>query len=351
MDNQPTKRTSPNAKKKESLTFREFVQWAKRRKLLRRRYMRDNVLEQERRHYIHIACFALVLLACMAFGMTHANFAKRGSNGASIKHTSPMAVSPNPAIHMDDVMCTVHVTIGTAETVDWLTPMATVGEVLQDMGFTPGKEDFANVPFDTVCEEGMEISVTLVTYEERDEIVAVPFETEYIDVQTIPKGTTERVSYGVEGVAHELHRLRFENGALTSTEVLSHTVDTPPVNEQLMRGVGGVVYGAEGAYRFSYYIDVVATAYGPPEFSGLTYTGIQVHEGVVAVDPSVIPLHSKLYVKGDGGDFGVCYAEDIGGGIKSNRIDIFMNTTYEKMMEFGRRNMRVYILNNDCPFH
>lgn len=339
------------ANKQESLTLREFLQWVKRRNLLRRRYTRDTVTANERRHGIHVVCYLFLLLFCMAFCMTHANFMKQGIAPAAVPYTSDMAVAPNPAIHMDDVICTVHVKIGAESPVEWQTPTTTVGEILHDMGFIPGEEDFANVPYDTVCEDGMDIAVTLVTYEEREEIVSVPFETEYIDVQTIPKGTTERVSHGIEGVAHETQRLRFENGVHVSTEVLSRTVDTPPVNEQLMRGIGGTVSGVDGTFHYSYYIDVTATAYGPPEFTGLTYTGIQVHEGVIAVDPTVIPLHTKVYVKGKAGDFGVCYAEDIGGGIKNKHIDIFMNTTYEAMMQFGFRNMRVYVLDDDCPFH
>lgn len=112
----------------------------------------------------------------------------------------------------------------------------------------------------------------------------------------------------------------------------------------LRRGVGGVVYGNAGAYRYSYYIDCTATAYGGYEETRYTYSGTVAKEGVIAVDPDVIPLGTKVYVKGSYGDYGVCSADDIGSGIKGNHIDIFMDASIEVMMEFGFRNMRVYIL-------
>jgi len=57
---------------------------------------------------------------------------------------------------------------------------------------------------------------------------------------------------------------------------------------------------------------------------------------VVAVDPSVIPLGSKVEIKG----YGVYYAEDIGGAIKGNRIDVF-HWIYDEAMEFGRRKVQI----------
>ncbi len=351
MDKQMPPKATQRTARGEDLTLREFVAWIKRRNLLRRRYMKDSILQDERRHGVNFACYVLLLLFCMAFCMTQANFARQGASPETVSYPVQMAATPNPAIHMDDVTCTVRVQIGGEKAVDWLTPPTTVGEMLSDMGFVRGEDDYANVPFDTVCEDGMEISVTRVTYEEHEDIVSIPFDTEYVDVQTIPEGTTERITHGVMGVAHQMQRRRYENGVHISTEVLAETVDTPPVDEKLRRGIGGTVYGVDGAFHFSYYIDVTATAYGGPQFSGLTYTGIQVHEGVIAVDPTVIPLHTKVYVKGNAGDFGVCYAEDIGGGIKNKHIDIYMDATLQEMLNFGFRNMRVYILGDDCPFH
>lgn len=63
---------------------------------------------------------------------------------------------------------------------------------------------------------------------------------------------------------------------------------------------------------------------------GITYTGtIATADRTVAVDPSVIPLGSTLYINGQ-----AYIAEDIGGAIKKNRIDVFFDT-HEEALEFG----------------
>lgn len=70
-----------------------------------------------------------------------------------------------------------------------------------------------------------------------------------------------------------------------------------------------------------------------------TYTGMTPRRGIVAVDPRVIPFHTKLYIEGYG--YGV--AEDIGGAIKGNHIDVFIPSLREAR-KWGRKKVRVYIL-------
>ena len=59
----------------------------------------------------------------------------------------------------------------------------------------------------------------------------------------------------------------------------------------------------------------------------------------LAVDPRVIPLGTKVYVEG----YGYAIAEDTGGAIKGNKIDVYMNTVAE-CYNWGVRNVNVYIL-------
>jgi len=93
----------------------------------------------------------------------------------------------------------------------------------------------------------------------------------------------------------------------------------------------------------------VATAYAPgPHDNGkwgnLTHIGTQVRPGVIAVDPKVIPLGSKLYIEFPDGRSMYGVAEDTGGAIKGNRIDIAMWTVAEAY-DFGIKNIKVRILN------
>lgn len=119
--------------------------------------------------------------------------------------------------------------------------------------------------------------------------------------------------------------------------------------KHLLGSTGPQVSRGQGAERYKQELDIVATAYAPgPHDNGkwgsLTHIGTQVRPGVIAVDPKVIPLGSRLYIEfPDGhGMYGV--AEDTGGAIKGNRIDIAMWTVAEAY-DFGIQNIKVRILN------
>ena len=76
-----------------------------------------------------------------------------------------------------------------------------------------------------------------------------------------------------------------------------------------------------------------------------TATGAYATYGVIAVDPSIIPLGSKVYIVSDDGKFvyGFASAEDTGGAIKGNKIDLCYDSVAECFI-FGRRQCTVYIL-------
>ncbi|MDD6164390.1 MAG: 3D domain-containing protein, partial [Anaerovibrio slackiae] len=61
---------------------------------------------------------------------------------------------------------------------------------------------------------------------------------------------------------------------------------------------------------------------------------------IVAVDPDVIPLGTKVYIPG----YGTAVAADTGGAIRGNKIDLCMES-YGEAINFGRRSVEVYILN------
>ena len=84
-----------------------------------------------------------------------------------------------------------------------------------------------------------------------------------------------------------------------------------------------------------------ATAYLPTDGSatGTTAMGIPATYGIVAVDPRVIPLGTRVYIPG----YGEALAADTGGAIKGYKIDLCMES-YSQAMRFGRRDVTVYIL-------
>jgi N-acetylmuramoyl-L-alanine amidase len=92
-------------------------------------------------------------------------------------------------------------------------------------------------------------------------------------------------------------------------------------------------------------VQVKATAYTAycDGCIGITKTGVDLRanpdEKVIAVDPAVIPLGSKVYVEG----FGYATAEDTGSAIKGNRIDIFIPSR-DEALEYGVKNITVQII-------
>ncbi|WP_054949184.1 3D domain-containing protein [Numidum massiliense] len=91
---------------------------------------------------------------------------------------------------------------------------------------------------------------------------------------------------------------------------------------------------------YSRVLSMTATAYCKGnDGGGRTATGTVPKRGTIAVDPSVIPLGTRLYISGYG--FGV--AEDTGGAIKGNIIDVFVGSCGEAN-QWGRQGVKVYIL-------
>lgn len=219
-------------------------------------------------------------------------------------------------------------------------------DVLQERGISIDDTCIVNFPLDTVVYDGMEVVIDSITYEDVFVDSAIPFDTKTIELQTIPKGKKNTLTKGENGTLTSTYRKKYVNGIFESEELIKQVTVVEPVTEVVELGVGGSFVGKDGkTYRYSYYLDVQATCYGQADGSGsITAMGTLAREGVIAVDPRVIPLGTTVYVKGSYKDIGVCYAEDTGGAIKGNIIDVYMEGTLQQLLQFGRRNMRVYIL-------
>ena len=89
----------------------------------------------------------------------------------------------------------------------------------------------------------------------------------------------------------------------------------------------------------------VATGYSSNDTSqgttGITATGKVAAEGIIAVDPKIIPFGTTVEIK----DIGVFIADDRGGKIKGNRIDIFFDSK-EEAKDFGKKGVWLRFLEN-----
>ncbi|WP_201714967.1 3D domain-containing protein [Rossellomorea arthrocnemi] len=108
---------------------------------------------------------------------------------------------------------------------------------------------------------------------------------------------------------------------------------------------GQAVKGTKSDDKVVKELNITATAYTAhcDGCIGITKTGVDLIENpdarVIAVDPSVIPLGSKVYIEG----YGYARAEDTGDAIKGNRIDIYMEKEKDAL-QYGVRDVKVKII-------
>lgn len=96
---------------------------------------------------------------------------------------------------------------------------------------------------------------------------------------------------------------------------------------------------SRGGNGRSLYMEASAYSAFDPGNSSHTSTGHSLKKGIVAVDPDVIPLGTKLYIPG----YGDAIAGDVGSSIRGNKIDMAFDT-HEEAISFGRQSVVVYIV-------
>ncbi|WP_446899709.1 3D domain-containing protein [Clostridium sp. LBM24168] len=102
------------------------------------------------------------------------------------------------------------------------------------------------------------------------------------------------------------------------------------MSNSLSRG-GSISFSSSNSFTAN------ATAYCN---GGITASGMSTRRGIIAVDPRVIPIGSRVYVEG----YGYAIAADTGGAIRGNRIDLFFPSSSEAH-NWGMRSVKVHILN------
>jgi len=164
------------------------------------------------------------------------------------------------------------------------------------------------------------------------------------------------IQQGSDGMKKSVFQECYIDGAKVLRTLEEEIVYKDPVDEIIEVGTKEyTVATSRGGFRFNKEFDMIATAYdlsfestgkrpGDPYY-GITASGTKAQPGTVAVDPSVIPLGTKLYVASTDGspDYGFATALDTGGAIKGNRIDLFMEDGNDAYW-FGIRQVKVYIL-------
>lgn len=230
-------------------------------------------------------------------------------------------------------------------------PPRTVREFLAQAGVTVGPLDRVTPPLDAFVEDDVVIRVVRVRQEEYVTEAPIPYDTWRWAEPSWERGHVGLLRAGREGVERRTVLATYEDDRLVHQLVVDRETVESPQAEIIGIGTRIVVRTMEtpaGTIRYTDVLDMEATAYYPgPESTGVwadgfTATGLKAGHGVIAVDPSVIPLGTRVYVPG----YGIAVAGDVGGAIRGNIIDLAFDT-YREAMHFGRRQVQVYILAGD----
>lgn len=245
----------------------------------------------------------------------------------------------------------VNVTIDGKIYKSFKTGCETIGQLMFEMGNTDNTEYIlaSDGLYSTKkIEDDMDISFSSVNVEITTETENIPYETVTVEDDTLEKGITQVKTKGEDGILTKMYKNTYIGGELSSTEEFSSEITKEAVNEVVVVGtyvkpVAKTVNTGSGTYTYSNEMTMRATGYCAyaPGCGLYTATGAVAKKGVVAVDKSVIPLGTKLYIPG----YGEAIAADTGGAIKGDRIDLCFDS-YDQAIQFGRNTMQVYILEN-----
>lgn len=222
--------------------------------------------------------------------------------------------------------------------------------ILGAAGIYLGEEDVVLPSRDQIIPSGTLIQVTTHRTSKETQEREIPFTKETVQTNELYQGDSRVIQKGVKGIVKDQVEVTKIAGQVTNSFVVASQVVQEMVPE--ITQVGTKERPKLNTYSKVNFqgkkqlkrIVMQATAYDPSAGSR-TALGTRARIGAVAVDPRVIPLGSKLYIESADGfqSYGYAVAEDTGGAIKGNRIDLFYGSNAEAR-RFGRRNVVVYVL-------
>jgi len=237
-----------------------------------------------------------------------------------------------------------------------LTAENNVKDLIDSLNIQLQEQDKIEPMLEEPIREGDVVKITRVTREVVVETQELPFQTVFKNNNDLEKGKTQKVQDGKKGLKEVTLEILYEDGVEVAKQIVDENIVEGAVNEIVEKGTLTLVAVSRGNTRqYSQVLSMTATAYSAgfsstgknpgDKYYGITASGTKVGPGVVAVDPKVIPLGTKLYIESTDGTphYGVASAEDTGGAIKGNKIDLFFETPQE-VKKFGRRTVKVYVL-------
>lgn len=224
------------------------------------------------------------------------------------------------------------------------TSQTTVGAVLKEAGIEVGPLDMVTPALGERLSKETQISIVRVHEAMETSKEPIAYETVRTFSRLLRPGQTKVTKTGVRGMKEVRRLVRYEDGVVVKRIVVGAKVLQKPEKQVVAVGSLGR-YASRGEFSVARSMRMSASAYDPGPRScgryatGRTSCGLRAGYGVVAVDPRVIRLGTRLYVEG----YGHAIAGDTGRAIKGNRIDLGFDS-YREAMRFGRRPVTVHVL-------
>ncbi len=217
----------------------------------------------------------------------------------------------------------------------------TVGDLLHERGIVLGPRDKVFPDRTARLVAGARIRVMRIRVRTEVERLPTPYPVRTVSDARIPRGIVRVTAPGRPGLREWRWTVTYADGRPVGRVIAGIRVVREPEPRIISVGTQRVV-ASRGEFEGTEMLEMVATAYSPhccPGVDHITAIGVRAGYGVVAVDPGVIPLGSRLYIEG----YGYALAGDTGSRIKGLRIDLGFDTR-RQAIQFGRRPVRVYII-------
>ena len=232
------------------------------------------------------------------------------------------------------------------------TPYTTISQILMQLQQEKEVSLIYGGNYERVIINGEEIDFLTWVIRFESEVTELPYSVYENETSNMWVGTTHLRQEGSPGIHEVVTGIVYIGGIENNRDILESTVLVEPVSSIMDIGtasMGALADVTADDFHYVRRIRMEATAYTAgflctgkhpwDPWYGITASGRRVEHGIVAVDRSLIPLGTRLYVEGHG----FSLAADVGSAIRGYSIDLFM---YERAdaLRFGRRHLYVWIL-------
>lgn len=233
--------------------------------------------------------------------------------------------------------------------------LANVYDALNFAGYEVDDDDILSTSHNEDVENINAVTIKRVTYKTESSKEKIAYDTVKKNSDDVELGETKVKTEGKDGEKIVTREVKYIDGEKTSDKVVAEKTIKKPVDKVVLVGTkGAATSGGAGTFTdsngatvaYSQVLTGSGTAYTAPAGAG-TATGVRAYHGGVAVNPNIIPYGSKLYIVSTDGSFvyGYATAVDTGGALMAGTaiVDCYYNT-YDECVNFGRRDVNVYVL-------